>query len=175
MKIYKNSSLGLGFDNNGGLLRCYFNYWKTCSQSLFHLNFLFSFKRWKKGLHMSPGFKMNLLKAIILLVNLCTSLVFVGDGISAKDLIWDGLVSILLCMSIYLRNFPNDIPKVHFMGLSFIWYFLSSRNTSTRWVKWLSHILVFNEHIIHIDLHTFTYIILEDFIDQSLISGSYVF
>lgn len=100
--------------------------------------FCLFFKSWKKGLHLSLDWEMNLFKTVILLVSICTSLMLVGDDILINALIWVGLAYIPLCVTKYPRNLPEDTPNVHFAGLSFIWYFLSNLNVSKRWKIWFS-------------------------------------
>ena len=81
---------------------------------------------------MSVAFETNLLRAAILHVRDYTSLTVLGEDISMMALTVSGFASILLCETINPRNFPEETPKAHLDGLSFMLYYLSVLNISLR-------------------------------------------
>jgi hypothetical protein len=62
---------------------------------------------------------MNLFKAAIHPVSFCTSLIVVGASMSVMAVIFIGLASIPRLLMMNVSNFPDGIPKTHFVGLSF--------------------------------------------------------
>ena len=52
--------------------------------------------------------EMNLLRAVILLINFCTSFIIFGEVISNMPCTFSGLASISRCDTMNPRNFPNE-------------------------------------------------------------------
>ena len=150
-------SIHLPWLNHGHKIKCLHVQWKTCLRVL------------KKGRHLSVAFETNLFNATTRLVNLCTSLTVLGEVTSSMALIFTGFASIPRWDTIKPRNFPNETPKRHLAGLSFILYFLKVSNISWRSsTSWsilgrgklsLEHALfrsVKSTHILHFPLEFFT-------------------
>ena len=102
-----------GLDRIGGVDMCFFIAYNAASHSSVHSNFLFPRSKLKKGTNLSVDFEMNLLSAAILPVRLCTSLCFLGEGMSISALILSGLASMPRALTINPKNFPEDTPKEH--------------------------------------------------------------
>ena len=81
---------------------------------------------------MSVAFETNLLRAAILPVRDYTSLTVLGEDISRMALTFLGFASMPLCETINLRNFPEETPKAHLDGFSFMLYRLRVSNVSLR-------------------------------------------
>ena len=79
----------------------------------------------------------NLFNAAIHLVSLCNFLDYPGRSHVkyAFDLLWICLNSLLRHHEI--ENFPDETPKTHFIGLSFILYLLKVSNVSWRSSRWV--------------------------------------
>ncbi|KAI5349648.1 hypothetical protein L3X38_002537 [Prunus dulcis] len=90
----------------------------------------------ENGLHLSIDFERNQLRAAALPVRLCISFTMEGDFISRMALIWRGCASIPHCVTKYPRNRPDDTPNVHLLGFSFMRYWQSRLNASTRFLRW---------------------------------------
>jgi hypothetical protein len=92
----------------------------------------------KKGRHLSVNRETKRLSAAILLVSPCVSLIFLGGCISKMALILSGLALIPLYETIKPRNLPEETPKAHLLGFSFIWYLRSVLNVSSKSFRWSS-------------------------------------
>jgi hypothetical protein len=78
----------------------------------------------------SPSLDMNLLKAAIHPVSLCTFFCDRGASILMMASIFSGLASIPWWLTMNPSNFPAGTPKTHFSGLSFHRYRLRLLKTS---------------------------------------------
>ena len=78
------------------------------------------FKVLKKRRHLSVALEMNLLRAATLPVRDYTSLIIFGEEILRMAFTFSIFVSIPLCDTMKQRNFPEDTPKAHLAGFSFI-------------------------------------------------------
>jgi hypothetical protein len=56
---------------------------------------------------------MNLFRAAMQPVNFCTSLILAGASISVMAVIFTGLASMPLLLTMNLSNFPEGTPKMH--------------------------------------------------------------
>ena len=90
------------------------------------------FKVLKKRRHLSVTLETNLLRAAILPVRDCTSLIVFGEEILRMAFTFFGFTSIPFYDTMKPGNFPEDTPKAHLAGFSFILYFLSVLNVSLR-------------------------------------------
>ena len=97
----------------GGRDRYSLSCWNAIIQSSDHSNpFHFLIKR-QNGLHLFADLEMNRFKAVIIPVSFWTSLVFRGGFKSLIALIWSGLTSIPLCVTMQPRNLSDPTPKEH--------------------------------------------------------------
>ena len=108
----------LSWLNYGCKIKCLHVQWKACLRVL------------KKGRHLSVAFETNLFNATTHSVTLCTSLTVLGKVMSSMALIFSWFASIPHWDTMKRRNFPNETPKRHFTGLSFILYLLKVSNVS---------------------------------------------
>jgi hypothetical protein len=80
----------------------------------------------------SPSLDMNLLKAAMHPVSLCTFFCDRSASILMMALIFSGLASIPQWLTMNLSNFPAGTSKTHFSGLSFHRYRLRLLKTSCK-------------------------------------------
>ena len=90
------------------------------------------FRVLKKGRHFSVAFETNRLRATTFPVRDCTSFTAFGEDILRIALTLSGFASISLCDTMNPRNFPEETPKAHFDGFSFMLYYLSVLNVSLK-------------------------------------------
>jgi hypothetical protein len=86
----------------------------------------------KKGSPLTPSRKMHLLKAAKDPINFWTSRRLSGGFILVIANTFSVLGSIPHRETIYLTNFPEGTPNVHFLGFNFILNFLRMLKVSTR-------------------------------------------
>jgi hypothetical protein len=96
---------------------------------------------------------MNLLKATMHPVSLCTFFCDRGASILMIALIFSRLASIPWWMTKNPSNFPAGTPKTHFSGLSFHRYRLRLLKTSCKSSMKFSEFLCFDHHIIDIGFY----------------------
>lgn len=115
------------------------------------LNFLFTFRSWKKGRHFSEDHEIKRFKAAIHPVSLCTYLLFLGEGMLMNAFICSRLASIPHRVMRYLRNLPYCTPNEHLRGLSFILYSCKIEKHSSRWAIFGTKGL--DQYVIDVDFH----------------------
>ena len=80
--------------------------------------FLPFFRASKNGMHLSVDLEMKRLKAATFPLRLCNSFFVLGALTSLKAVIWAGLASMPLALTMKPKNFPESTPNEHFRGLS---------------------------------------------------------
>ena len=109
--------------SNGGEVRYILsssnNFWHSSVQVKAFLNVL------KNGRDLSMARETKQLRATTLPVRLYTSFTVFGGAISNMAFILSGLASIPLWDTMNPKNFPDETPKAHLPGLSFMQYWRS--------------------------------------------------
>ena len=116
----KRSFFGNCEDRIGGELRYYFNSIKVFSYSGPHKDEMFFMMLLKKGLHLFDIIEINLLRATIFPVNLCTSLTDFGMSRLEMDSSCVGLASMPRLVTMCPKNYREDTPNAHFTGFNHI-------------------------------------------------------
>ena len=114
----KSSSSGSGEDIIRGEMRYCFNSIKVFSYSGLHKEEVFFLMLLKNGSHLSDIREINLLRAAIFPVNLCTSLIDFGVSIPEMDCNCVGLASMPRLVTICPKNCPEDTQNAHFAGFN---------------------------------------------------------
>jgi hypothetical protein len=115
---------GSGATRVGGVVKYFFNLSKASCTFRVHWNLSCFLRSLKKGSPLMPSHEINLLKAAMHPVNFCTSWRLSDDFILVIADTFSRLGSIPRCETIYLSNFAEGTPNVHFSGFSFILNFL---------------------------------------------------
>ena len=89
----------------------------ACQQSLVHLVVLVHFSVRKKGLSLSVKRVMKRPSTARQPMRRYSSFLALGANVSMTTLIWSGLNSIPLCVTINLRNLPALTLKTHLEGV----------------------------------------------------------
>ena len=110
------------------------------SQSLLHPITLALFNVRKKGLNLFINRAMKHPSAAKQPVRHCSFLLQLGADASMTALIWFGLTSISLCVTMNPKNLPALTPKAHLVGLSFMLYPLIKIKISSK--CWACSLLV---------------------------------
>ena len=87
--------------------------------SVVHSNLSCRFRSLKKGRPRSPSLDKNRFKAAMQHVSFWTSLIVAGASIAMMALIFSGLASISLLLTMNPSSFLEGTPKTHLVGLSF--------------------------------------------------------
>jgi hypothetical protein len=118
---YRNSvSPGSRATRTGREVRYCFISWKACSASSVHVNGPDPLISLKKGRALSASLEMKRLRAARDPVNCCTSLRHAGGLIASIARILSGFTSIPQWDTRKPRSFPAEMPKTHFLVLSFV-------------------------------------------------------
>jgi hypothetical protein len=94
-------------------------------------NFSDALSKLKKGRPFSPSHEMKRLRATIHLVSFWTSLTFFSGCISKTAFTFVGLGRMPSWLTTLPSNILDGTSKIHFFGLSFHWYLLST--VKVRW------------------------------------------
>jgi hypothetical protein len=97
-----------------------------------------------------PSHEMNLLRATMHPVNFWTPWRLSGSFILVIAGTFSGLESMPRWETIYLSNFSEGTPKVHFLGFSFILNFLRLSKVSARSRDKSLIFLSFYDHIVNV-------------------------
>jgi hypothetical protein len=116
--------------STGGVVKNFFNASRASYASEVHWNLSTFLSNLLDGKPFSPSLDMNLLKAAMHPVSLCTFFCDRGASILMIASIFSGLASIPRWLTINPSNFPAGTPKTHFSGLSFHRYRLRLLKTS---------------------------------------------
>jgi hypothetical protein len=98
----------------GGVVKYFLRSLKVSCASLVHWNLSSFLSSLKKGSPLMPSRDMNLLRAAIYLINFCMSWRLSSDSIFFIVDTFSRLGSIAGQETIYLSNFPEGTPNVHF-------------------------------------------------------------
>jgi hypothetical protein len=105
---------------------------KASCDSLVQWNSSYFLRSLKKGSPLTPSCEMHLLRVAIHPVNFCMPWRLFGGSIFVIDDTFSRLWSIPHWEIIYLSNFLEGAPNMHFSGFSFILNFLKLAKVSTR-------------------------------------------
>ena len=102
------------------------------SQSSIHPVVFAPFSVRKKNLSLSVNWVMKCLSTARRPIRRCNSFLLFRVDVSMTTLIWSGLTSIALWVTINPKNLPALTPKANLARLSFMLYALIKRNVSSK-------------------------------------------
>uniref|UniRef100_A0A803QPK4 Uncharacterized protein n=1 Tax=Cannabis sativa TaxID=3483 RepID=A0A803QPK4_CANSA len=82
-------------------------------------------------------------------------LVLLGDGMSTEGLIFFGFASIPRELMVKFRNFLEETPNVHFLGLSFISYLQRTKRASSSIIQTKRYYFVAIQTFIYLEVGVF--------------------